>query len=462
MCVKLKNNSSLTIIMEEVSLDIDGTLQDVGSNDISTTKFGPGIELLMNEKNIPLSGGGNIEVGDLNALENELNDLTGTGGGSSVNLGETVNLSSFEDKPSTIKLDTEPIQLNIDEDKTDSKLGAATAETIGQNSDGFLKQATSFFNPAPPKMNEREMRRKKRLMLKKLDGWHEKGQLKGYNNLTMESPYDEIEDEYETAMEDKRTKDSIKLQGWWFMTAVNSLEYANAAFDPFGVNLDGWGEQINDDIDSYEEIFAELHDKYKGAKMAPELSLVLRLGFSAAVVSFTNKALSSSAPGFNDVIRQNPDLMKAFTDATVDTMSQKSPGFAFANEMMKEEDMRPKGGPPPAPQQTKVGRDARTSLNSRPDLRSSMNEEGVELNGFGSLNSQEKSARPEMRGPKNDDIENILAGLKTKNITINKEKEDSVVSATSLGDLSQSSGKMPKRTQKRKQKSDKNTVTLDI
>ena len=182
MCVKLKNNSSLTIIMEEVSLDIDGTFPIQGTNDISTTKFGPGIELLMNEKNIPLSGGGNIEVGDLNALENELNDLTGTGGGSSVNMGETVNLSSFDEPPSAIKLDTEPIQLNFDENKTDSKLGAATAETIGQNSDGFLKQATSFFNPAPPKMNEREMRRKKRLMLKKLDGWHEKGQMKGYNN----------------------------------------------------------------------------------------------------------------------------------------------------------------------------------------------------------------------------------------------------------------------------------------
>ena len=51
-------------------------------------------------------------------------------------------------------------------------------------------------------------------------------------------------------MDDKRKKDSVKLQGWWFATLVNSLEYANAAFDPFGLNLDGWGEQINEDIDS--------------------------------------------------------------------------------------------------------------------------------------------------------------------------------------------------------------------
>ena len=48
---------------------------------------------------------------------------------------------------------------------------------------------------------------------------------------------DEVEDEYETAMEDKRKKDSVKLQGWWFTTIINSMEYANAVFDPFGVNL---------------------------------------------------------------------------------------------------------------------------------------------------------------------------------------------------------------------------------
>jgi hypothetical protein len=124
------------------------------------------------------------------------------------------------------------------------------------------------------------------------------------------------------------------------MTFVNSVEYANVAFNPFDINLDGWGEQISEDIDSYEEIFSELHKKYKGGKLSPEISLLLRLGFSAAVVNFTNKALSSATPAFNDVIKQSPELMKMFTNATVNSMSQQSPGFAFANNMMNEQ------GPP--------------------------------------------------------------------------------------------------------------------
>ena len=67
---------------------------------------------------------------------------------------------------------------------------------------------------------EREVRRKKRFMLKKMEDWQEKGQLKGYSNFNMDSAFDEIEDEYETAIEDKRRKDSVKLQGWWFTTLI--------------------------------------------------------------------------------------------------------------------------------------------------------------------------------------------------------------------------------------------------
>ena len=151
----------------------------------------------------------------------------------------------------------------------------------------------------------------------------------------MDSDYDEIEDEYETALEEKRKKDSVKLQGWWFMTFVNSIEYANTAFNPFELNLDGWGEQISEDIDSYDEIFNELHDKYKGGKISPEISLLLRLGFSAAVINITNKALSTATPGFSDIIKQSPDLMKMFTNATVQSLTKENQGMSMAANLMQ-------------------------------------------------------------------------------------------------------------------------------
>ena len=50
------------------------------------------------------------------------------------------------------------------------------------------------------------------------------------------------------------------------MCLIQSIEYANSAWDPFDINLDGWGESINEDLDSYEDLFGELHRKYKGGK----------------------------------------------------------------------------------------------------------------------------------------------------------------------------------------------------
>jgi hypothetical protein len=333
------------------------------------------------------------------------------------------------------------------------------------------------------KLNEREKRRKKRAMIKKLEEWYDKKLIKHNSHFSMDSPYEEVEDEYETALEDKRKKDSIKLQGWWFMTFVNSVEYANAAFNPFDINLDGWGEQVSEDIDSYEEIFSELHEKYKGGKLAPELSLLLRLGFSAAVVNFTNKALSTSVPGFNDVIRQSPELMKAFTNATVNSMSQQSPGFAFANNLMQEQQNRPRGPPPPAPVETKTQqpptRPGSMVFTEAPSNRQDINaargamfrEQGVETNILRSVNEPdmktarsvplpEPSQRPEMKGPQNLDVQNILSGLKTRTVDIQQNNdEDSMISISSLKDMQNENA--PKRS-RRKQKSDRNTISLDI
>lgn len=440
-----------------------------------SVNFDSGIELLMNSKKRTASSNVDINLGELDKIENDLNELSNSGsngsngfGGESKTLtGFTSNLFGFGGSSTTGKL-------NSSNEPSDSKVGSATAESIGTNKtwDGFSKvNDIPFEKSSGPKLTERDRRRKQRMMIKKLEEWYDKGLIKNITHFNADSSYEEVEDEYETALEDKRKKDSIKLQGWWFMTFVNSVEYANAAFNPFDLNLDGWGEQVSEDIDSYEEIFAELHEKYKGGKMAPELSLLLRLGFSAAVVNFTNKALSSATPGFNDVIRQSPELMKAFTSATVNSMSQQSPGFAFANNMMQEQANKPRGPPPPAPVETKnMAPPPRPSMQftQRPDINAGrgamFREEGVDVNNqFGDANRQAPMQRPEMRGPQNTDIDNILAGLKTRSVNIHEnaqsQDDDSMISISSLKDAQNNT--MPKRT-RRKQRSDKNTISLDI
>ena len=453
----------------------------------SNVNFGSGIELLMNDKKRSSSSDNvKLDLGDLDNLEQEMNALSD-------------NASKFvESNPSTSNSiggmfsgmfsnnEPEPVIEPPVSNDDDAYLGKATRDSAGNTKtwDGYSKMndiPASYSSSSG--LNDREKRRKKRLMLKKMEEWYAKGQLNGNFNYTMDSTYEEVEDEYETVMEDKRKKDSIKLQGWWFMTFINSIEYGNAAFNPFDLNLDGWGEQVSDDIDSYEDIFSELHDKYKGGKMAPELSLLLRVGFSAAVLNFSNKALSTATPAFNDVIKQSPELMKMFTNATVSSMSQNSPGFEYANNLMQDHGNKPRGPPPPAsvntqeyPPPQRPGMTFTETPSNRPDINASrgrmFNEPGVDMNNFQGANDSSKTIntpapRAEMKGPQTSDIDNILSGLKTRTVDIHEphtstasQGNNSMISISSLNEMQ--SGSMPKRSNRKRNNSSKNTIALDI
>jgi hypothetical protein len=433
--------------MEVIELtDLEPITMNIGETK-SFTNIGSGLEFLMNDKVKSSSASTKIDLGELDTLESELNEL------SSMNM-PTVDKKSFS--AGMFGYDQKPQE----SERNDSKLGGSTVESIGNTKtwDGFAK-----LNEVPvgegtraPSVNltEREKRRKKRAMIKNLEQWHEKGLVKNISHFTMDSNYDEVEDEYESALDDKRKRDSVKIQQNWLITMVNTIEYGNAMFDPFGVSLDGWGESISEDIDSYGEIFEQLHDKYKGGKMSPELSLLLRIGFSASVVHFSNKALSTATPGFNDVIKQSPELMRMFTNATVDSMKQTAPGMAFASELLNNNKPTSMNFPPPPPVETRnmapPPASARPGMQftQRPDIMAGRG--GVE---------EKPATRPEMTGPRSMDIDNILSGLKTKTVNMTND-DDSIMSLSSLTDLQNTT--MPKKSSRRRNKSDKNVISLDI
>ena len=64
--------------------------------------------------------------------------------------------------------------------------------------------------------------------------------------------------------------------------AITFLEYLNNKFNPFEIYLDGWSENVYEDINNYDSVFEELLDKYKTkTKMAPEVRLIMMLAGSA-------------------------------------------------------------------------------------------------------------------------------------------------------------------------------------
>jgi hypothetical protein len=474
--------------MEITELEFDDN--NFGSNNNGfgkSTNFGGGLELLMNdrikESNRPTS---DINFDDLNNLENELNDLVED----IPNFNESFKpKSEFFSKQNVSFEDTPSIKIGGG-GQNGNNLGHSTSQTENDNKtwDGYGKFNNIPMNPdkAIPmetRMSKEELLREKFRFLRKLEALEKKG-VELSKKYTMESPLQEMQGEYETIMEEKSKLNSVKFQANMLMAIINGIEFLNGRFDPFDVKLDGWSEQVQENVNDYDDVFGELYDKYKSkASMAPELKLLFQLGGSAMMVHMTNTMFKSAMPGVDDIFRQNPDLMRSFQNAAVNSMAQTSPGFSgFMSNVMNSDPKPSQGTGPPPPLATQgpnsapppIGRSgnnnyARTNLNMS---RSNYVDDGISLReNFerqdipDRTTRRQQALRPEMKGP--SDITDILSGLKTKTINIQEPikqslsaNDSSTISISDLKDL-QSDGNMPKRSGRRK-KSASNTVSLDI
>lgn len=515
--------------------------------------FGGGIELLMNDRSKSSSSSSygvkvSDDIDDLSKLEVELNELTNsepsismfdsftspsaTSSSRSINTG-----ASHSNSKSTMNIDLS--SHSFDETPTinvNNTLGESTSDQSFSDNrtwDGYSKLNTTI-NPDKPyaspesTMSKEELLREKFKILKKIETLERKGVefTKKYN---MESSLSEMTGEYETVMDERSKQGSIKFQGNMMISLVNGLEYLNGKLDYLDIKLDGWSEQVNDNLNDYDDIFGELYDMYKDkASISPWVRLMFQLGGSAFMVHLTNTMFKSSMPNMDDIFRQNPDLMKSFQSAAVNTMGKSSPGFAgFMNglgsgpsgsppvshnmssspsESYEDYVARSRGGnntygmsdhlpsslpPPIAPNKSSIRQYPPQSQQTRPQNDTPV----VESKG-----RPAPSSRPDMKGPA--DISDILSRLKPKQNTspipeytpnignnqpprtqdipnisnqrsrpvgtsfgdnhevITSINDTSTISLSELSDI-QRDQTLPKRG-RRKQKSDKNTISISL
>lgn len=184
------------------------------------------------------------------------------------------------------------------------------------------------------KMSREKLLRKKRELLYKFERLDKRN---GYShNYTMESDYVEMKREYDRIINDKQIDASVKFQRKALIAFVSGVEFMNGKFDPVGAKLEGWSESISEDIDSYDEIFEELYEKYKGkSNMPPEMRLIFSLVSSGVLYHVTNSIFAGykqQMPDIDKVLNNNPELKKQFAAATAKEMGseQKQGG----NDMM--------------------------------------------------------------------------------------------------------------------------------
>ena len=435
--------------MEEINLNISETPKLVVNqkNDQGTIKisnipenvsnksvnFGGGMDLLMNPKvqSRPNSPKSDINLTDINDLER---DLTKT---SPKEMREKVfsSMPTFEiNTPNDIK----GVSFNPVIEEAPVNLGEKTNNLERKNEtwDGFKK-----FNDIPvdpnitiekPKISPQELLKEKLIYLRKLEALEKQG-VPMTKKYSMDSNLDEMKGEFEMIKSEKEKKSSVKFQGKMLMAMVSGLEFLNQKFDPFDLKLDGWAESVHENVDDYDDVFGELHEKYGGnAKMAPELKLLFMLGGSGFMLHMTNTMFKSSMPGMDDIMRQNPDLMQQFTRAAVDTMGNQNPGFGnFMSGVMgggSPQMQVPQMQVPPRPQ-------------SRPDISF----------------ARGSQKRPEMKGPSGD-VNSLLSGLKTKSINIKKDSSSTV----SVSELKEMTKDLERPKKSRRKNSERNSISLNL
>ena len=145
--------------------------------------------------------------------------------------------------------------------------------------------------------------------------------------LTIYSDVEEIRTEYKRMTYGIEVDRSIKFQRRMLVACVTGLEFLNDKFDPFDLELNGWSQNMMENVEDYDGVFEELYNKYKTkVQVAPEVKLIMMVGGSAMMFHLTNSMFKAAVPNVSQVMKQNPGLMQNMVDAVQRTQQGQGPG----------------------------------------------------------------------------------------------------------------------------------------
>lgn len=178
-------------------------------------------------------------------------------------------------------------------------------ESVDKNSD-----ARSVSSYAGSDLSPEEVLKKKRLLLFKLKRLQQKG-YQASRFYDMNSSLEELSAEVESIKREANLNQGVKVAKNALVSVCSLLEYVNNKFDPMDVVLDGWSEEINDDVQSgeYDEVMEEIYYKYYDKiSMGPEMKLITMIGGSAVKFHLSHTLLKTMVPNAEALLKQNPGL----------------------------------------------------------------------------------------------------------------------------------------------------------
>jgi len=198
--------------------------------------------------------------------------------------------------------------------ESDSERGEGGGEYMGGGSGGGEGPSPGYTSIEDEKAD----------LLNKINRLEKKG-LNVNKKLNIYSSVEDLRTEYKRIKYSIDVEQSIKFSRRMLIACVTGVEFLNKRYNPLEVQLDGWSESIMENVDDYDGVFEELYNKYKTkVNVAPEVKLIMMLGGSAMMFHLTNSMFKSAIPNMNDVMKQNPDLVKNMMSAVQNTQPRQT------------------------------------------------------------------------------------------------------------------------------------------
>lgn len=191
-------------------------------------------------------------------------------------------------------------------------------------------------------MSQAEIVKEKRRLLFKLFRYKKKG-INLSENFNMNSSLESLRTEFHTIKKEINLDQSVSVAKNMLISTVSIIELLNNKYDPFDVYLKGWSEEVNENVDDYDEVFEELYDKYEDSiEVSPEVKLMMMLGGSAVKYHIAHTVMKSFMPNnqADAFLKTNPDLKNKIGDMVNNRMQQQA-GLHMNNGPRSQMPMRP-------------------------------------------------------------------------------------------------------------------------
>jgi len=330
---KNSNVSSVPLGINNIILDNNDNIFDLKKDSINNIRpmlsEGKKIKIRpMSNKKVPLNTFSAIANNKKNMNGNSSDDNSEESSDDSDEILSNNTHSTYNSKSGQINRQEEDDESEDEEEYTEDDYSSIQSGKYKDNKSGEestyeSSEGDDKSEKEPPKKQKtyEEIQQEKQKILFNL----ERLQKQGYppsKKYSMASSYEDMVFEHDRLKKQRDVEKSIKFSRKVLMAFVSGAEFLNGKFDYFDIKLNGWSENVMENVTDYDEVFEELHEKYADSvKMAPEIKLLGLVSSSAFMFHLTNTLFNSSKSDVNDIIKENPDIMRNIQEAAARKMN---------------------------------------------------------------------------------------------------------------------------------------------